>query len=350
MMSDVYMMGALMGAPMGLLVLCAAAVLGGIAFFRGCRMITFDSDVQSKKVLEELKRHRPYRCPSTTMVGSKLLPRGPIFCLAYCGYVVPCANKMEVYVFCGDALRRKIMEAAESCGDSGEEEGGAEEEGTKGEEKPSPREAPSTTVKITEYRIGPSLQWPEYRKVAKKLVLAPPSPGSDQDRILGVIEDMFVKSRNRNLACIVYGPPGTGKSTLAPLLASRLNGVVCHFNPTAVGESLSCLYDEVSPTREQPMIVLQDEYDVMVRNIHGGRVATSHKARTSVTDKCSHNSHCDEVKTYPNMIVLRTTNTPKRVLEDTTDPSYVRRGRIDAYFRCMTRPDFVTAYHEDEDP
>ena len=313
-----------------------------IFMMRYAETIVKNNDTDCKKYIRGMEICSPYICFKHYRIAGKDQPHGFLISrkmkyLAYISYEGNEGGKMmQVRLWCTDPCKKKIERLAE-----GEEE--REEEGNKNE---------CTSIPLTEYRLGPSITWTEYVKIVKQFsdsMLCNPEPGTDQHRILSIMIDLYKTSCNHNTVCLIYGPPGTGKSTLAYLLAMRLNGSICKFNPTLPGESIAELYSEASPTFEKPLILLEDEYDQTVRNAHENRITRSNKVRTLVSDKSSHNTYCDDIKTYPNTIVLRTMNTPKSVLESCTDASYMRKGRINGYFVCKTSVGHGGAYHEDEE-
>lgn len=307
------------------------------------------NDTECKKLLQGIARCSPFICQMFNKKGGKDLPHGFLLSksLKYLAHVSYHGggenNTMKVRVWCTESRKATIDRLAEDVNDDSEKGEGAGENKQVGDRR---------TRKVYEYVLGPCLLWTEYVKTPKLFtegMLRPPIEGSDQHRIVDKMVHMYRNSANSNVAVLVYGPPGTGKSMLAYVLASDLNGSVCKFNPTEPGASIVELYNTVDPKPECPLVLLVDEYDEMLYAVHDRRVVTNSKVRTLVKDKPSHNSHCDDLRTYPNLFVIRTMNTPRCVVTSKTDPSYTRRGRNDAYFVCKTPVTPVGEYYEDSE-
>lgn len=128
----------------------------------------------------------------------------------------------------------------------------------------------------------------------------------------------------------LYGNPGSGKSMVGFLIAKELSATFCNtFDPTEPGDALSKLYNRVEPTKEKPLVIVIDEFDILLVNIHTG--ITPHKCiPIQVRNKVTWNQLLDRIQIgmYPNVIMVLTSNkTPQFINE--LDPSYIRKGRVD---------------------
>ena len=53
------------------------------------------------------------------------------------------------------------------------------------------------------------------------------------------------------------------------LIAKDMGGSFCDtFDPTRPGDSLSELYSKVFPSKENPLVLVFEEFDIMIEKIH----------------------------------------------------------------------------------
>jgi hypothetical protein len=157
-------------------------------------------------------------------------------------------------------------------------------------------------------------------------------PMGDQGAIMSDIIEKYNKSKR--LVSFVYGVTGAGKSTLGLLIAKEMDGAYCHdFNPTDPGDSFkNLLRDTKSDTEVSgPLVVVMEEIDNTIKMIHEGNVPRHPKAITSIHNKATFNSLLDDMIFHRNMIIIMTSN-KKREEIDALDPSYIREGRVNAYY------------------
>ena len=157
-------------------------------------------------------------------------------------------------------------------------------------------------------------------------------PRSQQNDIL---EDVVSYYKN-NSRCVlmVTGEPGTGKSFMGILIAKALNGSICKtYKPTEPGDSMRNLYDSVKPTEVSPLIVMIDEFDLIVDMIHKTEIECHETIPIEIRNKTSWNTLLDDVNLniYPYMIVILTSNLDKTAFISKYEQSYIRPGRVDIY-------------------
>ncbi len=154
-----------------------------------------------------------------------------------------------------------------------------------------------------------------------------------------LIIDQIIDHYTRNQICVglVCGSPGSGKTALGTLLAKQLSGSLCKtYRPTDPGDNLENIYNKVNPTSKTPLIILLDEFDILLDSFHN-TTAKLHKAiHTEVSSKILWNSLFDDIqsKLYPFTIVILTSNLERETLETKYDPSYIRPGRVHVYAQC----------------
>lgn len=158
------------------------------------------------------------------------------------------------------------------------------------------------------------------------------APTKRQDDIVKDIISLYEKKRS----CVVmlHGPPGTGKSMVGIFLTTHYSSSYCNtFIPWRAGDSLAELYSSVMPTSTNPLVIVFEEFDIPLINIHNGKVDVNNQIPTSITDKSSWNQFFDEINrnVYPWLILILTTNKTPQYIHD-HDPSYIRKGRVDKLY------------------
>ena len=153
-----------------------------------------------------------------------------------------------------------------------------------------------------------------------------------QNNVIEKMKEMYELSHNNTIVCYIHGVTSSGKSTLALLLAKELSGSICKtFNPTDPGDNLELLYNCVSPTKNNPLIVVMEEIDGIIMKLTEG--IKQHKTiPINIKNKSDWNTFFDDLKIlYPYVIFLMTSNVPIDKINE-IDPSYLRPGRIDCDF------------------
>jgi hypothetical protein len=188
-------------------------------------------------------------------------------------------------------------------------------------------EVEETSVsEIALYERGGNFHWLTYSK--RSLSVSRFVARDKQREIIDEVKAHY--DEHGHTVVYLHGKPGTGKSLLGLLLTKEFSGSLCNtFDPTEPGDSLNGLYNRVSPEKETPLIVVLDEFDVILHNIHTG-VAPHKNIPIQVKNKTTWNQFLDRIQIgmYPNLILVLTSNkTPDYINE--MDPSYIRKGRVD---------------------
>jgi len=153
-----------------------------------------------------------------------------------------------------------------------------------------------------------------------------------------IIDSILASFRKKNkITAFIEGVPGSGKSFIGFLLAKEIGASFCHsFNPTDPGDVFSSLISRIRNSEcminDTPIVVVIEEVDVMIQNIHAKSVCLHSKIPTSVKDKSSWSTFLDDMFLYQNIIVILTSNKTKQYI-DTLDRAYLREGRVDEFYR-----------------
>jgi hypothetical protein len=151
-----------------------------------------------------------------------------------------------------------------------------------------------------------------------------------------IIDDMINDfNKRQNSVCVLFGEKGTGKSMIPLLLCKELakkSKCVTYtktFNPTEPNDTLSSLYNTVSPSVDSPLVICLEEFDRIIFSIHNNNVTKNKYIPTQVTDKTGWNIMLDDIDRdiYPHMFFIMTTNKTIDWFND-MDSSYLRNGRV----------------------
>ena len=122
---------------------------------------------------------------------------------------------------------------------------------------------------------------------------------------------------------------------LCYILAKELGGSLCDtFTPSKPGSYFEDLYTRVSPTTNKPFILLLDEVDIMLQQIHNQTIVQHKNISTQIHDKTTWNRFFDNIQRgmYPHLIVILCSNINKTEIDKKYNACYLRKGRIDSTF------------------
>jgi hypothetical protein len=164
-----------------------------------------------------------------------------------------------------------------------------------------------------------------------RFVLEDDNNNPNQAKIISDIID-FYKTKNY-CSVFISGPPGTGKSTIASLLALKLNAVLCEsFDPTLPGYTLAKLKIRANPTKEEPLIILFDEVDEMIGAVHRG-IPPAKLVPIWVRNKRTTTTFLSNMWRSKHVILIMTSNFSKLQISKKFHPCYLREGRVNV---CAT--------------
>lgn len=153
-------------------------------------------------------------------------------------------------------------------------------------------------------------------------------PHPNQKKIINIIKEHFVS--HGQVIAMLYGKVGTGKSMTTLLLAKELGGSYCKsFNPTDPGNDIASIYNRSCPTNKNPLILVLEEADILIRNIHNEKIKAHKNIPTLIRNKTDYNNLFDDLNhLYPNIIMVLTSNASPAEI-NALDPCYLRKGRVD---------------------
>jgi len=155
-----------------------------------------------------------------------------------------------------------------------------------------------------------------------------------QQTIMDGIVDIYNSQQRATI--FIHGITCAGKSTIGILLAKHLSGIYCHsFNPTDPGDVLSSLMVDIMKDSDEPVIVVIEEVDSILRAVHNNAITKHAKIPTLVHNKSSWSNFLDDMIFYKGLIMILTSNTSREEI-NTWDESYLRDGRIHAHYSMMT--------------
>lgn len=153
-------------------------------------------------------------------------------------------------------------------------------------------------------------------------------PYTSQAHAILAIKSVF--HEKKSCVCILWGQPGSRKSMIGTLLAKELKGSYCDSsNFTDPGDNLALIYNIVNPSDKNPLVIMMEEFDVIINKIHNGQINPHRHIPVQITSKTTWNTFFDKIDRglYPHLILLLTSNkNPTEI--DKLDSSYIRDGRV----------------------
>lgn len=213
-------------------------------------------------------------------------------------------------------------------------EGDGDDESTESTETNTSRMARSSLKTLVCYRKYNSWKNSNYRRM--ELGIRPDLVTVEQASIIDEISDMVETSYENGFAYggffMISGSTGSGKSALGRFLAEKIGANFCDdFRLSEPGYNLYQLLHIAEPSREEPLVLVLEEFDRDLEIAHVGQ-AEQHKWLTStIYDKASWNTFADRIIDYQNLIVVGTTNKTREWF-DQLDTSYLRMGRLNRWF------------------
>ena len=138
----------------------------------------------------------------------------------------------------------------------------------------------------------------------------------------------------------IHGNSGLGKTYLSLIIAKKLNAYYCNtYNPIDPGDSLSYLHNFIEPTKEKPLVVILDEFDILIDKLHNNNIQQHKYYSKEIFNKKSWNQFLDSFdyfNKYPNTILILCSNKNPDYI-NSLDKSYIRNGRINKIFNIKEK-------------
>jgi hypothetical protein len=156
---------------------------------------------------------------------------------------------------------------------------------------------------------------------------------SRQSLIIKRIQKLLTRKEHPHAVIYLHGPTGTGKSMIAILLTLEVNGTYCNtLKPWQPGDTIANLWNEAEPTAEKPLVIVFDEFDIALLQIHRG-IISDRVNPIAVQDKSGWNRMLDDfdIGMYPHTVLILTSNKGPEFINN-LDPSYIRKNRVNEIF------------------
>lgn len=180
--------------------------------------------------------------------------------------------------------------------------------------------------------------WMEYIK--RTLTVSQFTATEKQKNIIDDIRLFYeaINNIHNRVVIYIYGEPGSGKSMISILMTKMMKGsLVKTFNPTEPGDNFGTLYASISPTKENPLIVVLDEVDILLNRIHLQLILPHKHIPIQIIDKRTWNDFLDDINIgfYPYLILIMTSNISNEDIGKKYDISYLRENRIHLSYKLM---------------
>lgn len=181
---------------------------------------------------------------------------------------------------------------------------------------------------ISVYNKNNRIEYVYYKQILFNVFYFSPLP--NQEKAIEQISNQYEKSIHKSVVCLLHGKPNTGKSMISILMAKKLKAHYCKtYKPIDAGDSFDTIYNTCNPSEMNPLVILLDEFDIILEKITSKNIKINEKVLTEVTDKTSWNTLFDNfsIGLYPYTIIILTTNeTPAQIIKK-YDPSCIRENR-----------------------
>jgi len=151
---------------------------------------------------------------------------------------------------------------------------------------------------------------------------------NDQKKMIN--EMLKIYEEKEFLTSYLYGKIGVGKTELGHILANILDSYICNnFDPSIPGETLLNLYTSVHKEKGKPLIIIIDEFDILIKKVHNSEIKPHRDVDTLIKNKQSWNNFLDDIarKRFPFLILILTSNSYPNDINK-MDPCYLREGRV----------------------
>lgn len=204
------------------------------------------------------------------------------------------------------------------------------------------------------YKGHSHIGWPDWtsRKMPKLIV----SPTIQQQTIIDTIMKIYAVSKR--CVAFVHGGSGSGKTLLGSLIAKvflerkeiKKVSFCSELHPTKAGEEFEEFYTKAGTSAENPLVLVFNETDGILKEIVKGKVGQHLHARTMLMTKNDWNSFLDKFSAnlcfYPYTIFLMTSNkAPNECVVDGAK-SMLNDKRIDKVFNLEITDDMLNVQNK----
>ena len=190
---------------------------------------------------------------------------------------------------------------------------------------------------ITFYTLEGNAYWNRHY-CSRPLEMTNLEPRKNQSKIVDILQVEYEK--RGYVVALIYGPPGNGKSMVPYFLAKQLLeagakklSLVDTFNPFQPGDYFSSLYNRVSPSKDEPLIVVLEEIDMPLTKMYDGSLIPHRDIPSQITNKTDWNQFFDRFDRiqFPHVYFIMTTNKTADYFDE-LDVSYMRAGRVNVKY------------------